>query len=80
MPGSFLPDVLIKKTYHNPFYFWIRVTLGLIGSLLIWTGVYNLIDGYTVENTFARNVFVLLLGFAGLASTHTFYGLLFARF
>jgi peptidoglycan biosynthesis protein MviN/MurJ (putative lipid II flippase) len=74
MAGTYLSDELQKKISANWFLFCLRVTAGLIGSLLLWTGIYDLIDGYTVDNSLGKDVVLLVGGLLGLAVTGTFYG------
>jgi hypothetical protein len=60
--------------------FFFRVTLGLLGSLFVWTGVYNIIDAYTVEDSLYKDLVTLCIGLFGLAVTGTFYGKVFCHF
>lgn len=73
MPGTYFPETC----HWNEHVVIFRVIFGLVGSVLTWTGLYNILDGYTVEQSFLRDVCAALIGFIGLAATDTFYDMAF---
>jgi prepilin signal peptidase PulO-like enzyme (type II secretory pathway) len=74
LPGTFYSDKVQSYLSANLWLFVFRVSLGLIGSLLLWTGIYNIIDAYTVESSLYKDLVTLFVGFIGLALSGTFYG------
>jgi hypothetical protein len=73
MPGTYFPETCHWDQHVVIF----RVMFGLVGSVLTWTGLYNILDGYTVEETLWRDLAAAAIGFSGLAITDTFYDMAF---
>lgn len=74
LPGTYYPEA-----FHSSKTFSIsRAVFGLIGSVFCWTGMFTLIDSHTFKMSITRDSIILLIGFAGLAMTNTFYDMAFA--
>lgn len=62
------------KVFSNPsnqFNFALKVCFALIGSVFIWTGIYNLLDLYVSFSSPIKDAIMILMGLVGLAATNT---------
>jgi hypothetical protein len=73
MPGTFFPETC----HWNKAMVIFRIVFGLIGSVFTWAALYNILDGYTLPASLAKDLVAGLIGFIGLAITDTFYDMAF---
>lgn len=55
----------------------VKLVIGLVSTMVFWTGLYNYIDLYTFPERWYRDVVLIVVGVGGLVATGTYYDMAF---